>query len=320
MADTPENMIEKVMMDHFSPRTLMSFGRFATRLGQAFSVSQNDVLTALHGAERKATTGVSFYDSERRVSSLDANGLPVPPKNLRWGDIDEESGAIFHAPGSLEVPPGPDAGYLKAGAETAHALRTLMAEHGMPIEGMGNVLDWGGSSGRVLRHFFKEAQNAEYWGTDVGAPYIHWAQEHLTPPFNFVTTTALPHLPFEDNKFGFLYSISVLTHIDHLRDAWLMELRRVLRPGGCALLTIMDEHSVEIFRSYPQLPAWMPKGLDLDEIIKHDETIIRGQDWSWTFTIFKSEHVRREWGRFFEVVDIRPGFEHNQTGVLLRKR
>jgi SAM-dependent methyltransferase len=48
-----------------------------------------------------------------------------------------------------------------------------------------------------------------------------------------------PPLPFEDASFDLVYSISVFTHLDEeMQDAWLNELKRVLRPGGILIITV----------------------------------------------------------------------------------
>src|SRR5207244_2674608 len=56
----------------------------------------------------------------------------------------------------------------------------------------------------------------------------------------------LPPLAFEDRYFDFIYAGSVFTHIADLAEAWLMELRRIVRPGGRLYLTIQDERSIEL--------------------------------------------------------------------------
>ena len=49
--------------------------------------------------------------------------------------------------------------------------------------------------------------------------------------------TLLPHLPLEDRSVDAIYAGSVFTHIAELEEAWLLELRRVLVPGGFALIS-----------------------------------------------------------------------------------
>jgi ubiquinone/menaquinone biosynthesis C-methylase UbiE len=95
----------------------------------------------------------------------------------------------------------------------------------------------------MIRHFAAEAREAEFWGADISAEHILWANRHLRPPFRFVTTTTLPHLPFADCYF-MIYAGSVFTHIADLAEAWLLEIRRVLAPGGRAYLTFHDSHTL----------------------------------------------------------------------------
>src|SRR5204863_7451754 len=70
-----------------------------------------------------------------------------------------------------------------------------------------------------------------------------------------VTTTAA-HLPFEDRFFDLVYCGSVFSHMGEMCDAWLLELARVIRPGGTLYLTVVTRDSL---RSYLEL--WPEIGL-----------------------------------------------------------
>jgi ubiquinone/menaquinone biosynthesis C-methylase UbiE len=212
-----------------------------------------------------------------------------------------------------------DAAYLQSGEKSAAALRSIIKDHGLSLQAKGAVLDWGCATGRVLRWFAREAQEIEFWGVDQEDASIAWAKENLSPPFNFVTGSAYPHLPFPDNKFNFIYGISVFTHLEHFPDLWLMEMRRVMQPGGCAVFTIHDEYTVQYLVKQGRLP-WLPADLDLAKINQHEVTIIRGDTWAQTVTFFRSDYIRREWGRYFNVVEIRPYSEGYQSAVVLRKK
>ena len=98
----------------------------------------------------------------------------------------------------------------------------------------------------MLRWLTEFAGHGEVWGTDVSAEHIVWCSQHLAPPFHFLVNTTLPHLPFEDRYFDVVYAGSVFTHIDDLAQAWFLELRRVLRPGGKLYVTIHDRHSIHL--------------------------------------------------------------------------
>jgi SAM-dependent methyltransferase len=140
----------------------------------------------------------------------------------------------------------------------------------------------------------------------------------LSPPFHFVTCTAYPHLPFPDNKFGLIYGLSVFTHLEHFPDLWLMEMQRIIKPGGYAIFTIHDEHTVQFFMEHGR-PHWIPAELTLEEIRKHEATIIHGSLWHETYTFFRGDYIRKEWGRYFQVLGIRPYSDGYQSAVVLRK-
>jgi len=210
--------------------------------------------------------------------------------------------------------------FLHMARHTASLLRTVMKERNIVLNGDSAVLDWGCATGRVLQEFRQEAERCQFWGTDIDGSAIAWAKEHFSPPFNFVTCTVYPHLPFEDRKFSFIYGGSVFTHIRHLEDFWLLELNRILRPGGVMVFTILDESSVEWIRDNPGGPRRIPRGLDLGRLTAHDQVYLAGEDWASELTFFKSEWVRRSWGRYFDVVDIKPRAEGSQTAVVLLKK
>ncbi len=179
-------------------------------------------------------------------------------------------------------------------------------------------MEWGCTSGRVLRHFSDEADATEFWGIDVDQTSIDWAKASLSPPFHFLCCSEYPHLPFSDDKFSLVYAISVMTHIGHFRDMWLMELRRILRAGGILVLTINDEHTIETYKH--DRPGWAPEELDFSQAEDHEFTVVYGRNWADTFTLFTTDYVRREWGRYFEILDIKVRAENNrQSAVVLRK-
>jgi SAM-dependent methyltransferase len=153
------------------------------------------------------------------------DALPVPPPDLREGWQ------------------GPDSVYLETGRRDIASMLAVIEQAGESPHNLRRVLDFGCATGRMLR-FFPRREGGEYWGVDIKARNISWCQENLSPPFLFATTTTFPHLPFEDNSFDVAYCSSVFTHMIDLADATLLELRRILRPGGLAYVTVHDERSV----------------------------------------------------------------------------
>ena len=168
-----------------------------------------------------------------------ADGFPLPPKEL-WATYctTEES-------------------YLASGRADCGTMADALAANGAPIADAGRILDLGCAAGRMTRHVFGLAPEAQVWGTDIWSTAILWCQENLRPPGQFAVTTMVPHLPFEDRSFGLVYCGSLFTHIDDLAESWFAELHRILRPGGHLYFSINDRAAVEVFEgrgdpaSYP---------------------------------------------------------------------
>jgi ubiquinone/menaquinone biosynthesis C-methylase UbiE/tetratricopeptide (TPR) repeat protein len=250
---------------------------------------------------------VGNYEAPIRIeqkpstSALAPDGFAVPPVDLTMG----------YGAGDLKH-------YLACGARSAGMLRDVMARNAVTLEAGDSILDWGGAAGRVVRNFAAEArQGVNVWGCDVHAPSIEWAKNHLSPPFKFFNSLALPQLPFPEATFKFICGFSVFTHLVVMRDLWLLELRRVLRPDGCLVLTIHDENTWASFRKNG-MPQWMPAELRQLAEMPGELVDIRGSSWEYCYTFFHSDYVRRIWGQYFRVAEIVPGAESYQTAVVLK--
>jgi SAM-dependent methyltransferase len=106
------------------------------------------------------------------------------------------------------------------------------------------VLEWGCGPARILRHLPEFLpQGTQLFGTDYNRESIRWCKEAI-PGITFAENGSFPPLPFAENYFDVIYALSVLTHLSvSQQDAWMKELRRVLRPGGHIILTTHGEYS-----------------------------------------------------------------------------
>jgi ubiquinone/menaquinone biosynthesis C-methylase UbiE len=239
----------------------------------------------------------------------DGAGLPVPPKELweYYGQSAEQ--------------------YLEMGRYDVAGMLGRLARHAFELRPGGRVLDFGCSAGRMLRHFENRAGECECWGVDVSAANILWCQDHLSPPFKFITTTTFPHLPFEDNYFDLIYCGSVFTHITGLPEMWLMELRRIVKPGGFVYATIHDKHTMEVLldgRKYPNekhCPFMMRKFVPADELARKDFAImsIMG-DAKRAQVFYDVQWLTRHWSPFMQVVEALEDAHGYQTAMILRKQ
>lgn len=213
--------------------------------------------------------------------------------------------------------------YLKSGENDIRSMRNILLDDGFEMMGE-KILEFGCSSGRLIRHLEAEASANEVWGMDLHSAAIHWAQNHLSPPFHFFTNTTTPHLPFEDNYFGLIFAGSVWTHIGELDDAWLLEMRRVLRPSGRLYITISDENTLaEIKRLAPD-HASNTHVTELDSA-----TGMLSKDWVAFVTrttpwLQRVVYNRKAWlrriGEWMDIRKAQPNAYGWQTGILLSKR
>ena len=153
-------------------------------------------------------------------------GLPLPPARVRT------SVGPLHADAAF---------FLASGRHNAELLRELLREQGTELEQTGSLLDWGCGCGRVLRHW-SELRDVGVNGCDIDATMVAWCERNL--PFADVTLNQLaPPLPYADGSFGLVYAFSVMTHLsEELQQAWVRDVARVLRPGGCFVFSTLGEY------------------------------------------------------------------------------
>ncbi len=178
------------------------------------------------------------------------------------------------------------------------------------------VLDFGCGSGRVLRHFLREARAGEFWGCDLHEPSIEWVTENLSPPINAHLLNGTPRLPHPDAHFDLVYAISVFTHITDDWSAWLLELHRTLRPGGLLISTFLGPGTWEEIA---------PRPIDEDTLgIAFLEMHQELADTSGPNVLHSRWWLQEHWGRAFEILTLKPdGFvtAGSGHGVLVgRKR
>jgi len=104
-----------------------------------------------------------------------------------------------------------------------------------------SVLDFGCSSGRVVRVLAAAFPEVEWHGCDPQRDAIEWAANHLAG-ITFARSSEVPPLAYPDELFSIVIAISIWSHFEAERAlAWLDEMRRVLEPGGRLLLTTHGE-------------------------------------------------------------------------------
>ena len=190
----------------------------------------------------------------------------------------------------------------------------------MDLTKFSDILEWGCSTGRVLRHWQDIAEDTRVWGCDIDAGSIEWCAQHLTPTFRFFQATTRPSLPIPDSTFDFIYGISIFTHISELIESWLLELRRITRPGGIVLVTIHDESSWEQCATEDQAQSLARRCPDIDFSSPMDcDFVAQGRE-NTLCTFWRTDAIRERWAFAFEILEIRPKFAgFRQSAVIMRR-
>jgi SAM-dependent methyltransferase len=242
----------------------------------------------------------AIMPDEARGADRGADGLPVPPQKLWLGY-----------------------NYPAHGKEHVAKMLEIVSASGFSFRPGDRILDLGCGAGRMIRHLRELAETCEIWGADISADHITWCRHNLSPPFNFLTTTRHPHLPFEDRSFRFIYCGSLFTHIDDLTDAWLLELNRLLDRDGRLYATIHDRHTVALFDDVRHSSA------DIVKTIKAFPMFERtGPDFSFLSVgresdpqvFYDVDYFRRRVGPAFEILSVTEEAYFYQTAILMKRR
>jgi SAM-dependent methyltransferase len=126
----------------------------------------------------------------------------------------------------------------ETGKRSLGDITSALAGIGRSLSDFPRILDFGCGCARVTRWLQFETGGSELFGCDIDAEAIAWDQDNL-PGVQFARNDHEPPLPYPDESFDLILNHSVFTHIDErMQDLWLAELRRVLKPGGVALLSV----------------------------------------------------------------------------------
>lgn len=169
------------------------------------------------GRRRLLVAAAAFYGDADALAAMDLTAA-APPENVHT----MARGPLTH---------GGDLGIADMVAQS-------LADAGLRIPDGGTLLDFGCSSGRVLRPLAAWRPDVVCLGCDPNADAIAWASATL-PMARWFRSPLRPPLELATASVDVAYAISIWSHFSaEAALTWLDELHRVVRPGGHLLITV----------------------------------------------------------------------------------
>lgn len=168
------------------------------------------------------------------------------------------------------------------------------------------VLDLGCGNGRLFGAL-KEKQ-VDYIGCDNSSELLKIAQDKY-PEAKFYLTDGLS-LPFQNETFDIIYCIAVLHHIPSrkLRDQFLQEAKRVLKPHGLFVATVWklnQKKSLKLILKFSLLKIIGENKMDFGDVLV---------PWRNQATRFVHNFTKRGLKKLLN----QAGFQIEKSGILLR--
>lgn len=236
---------------------------------------------------------VALLEREDVREAVQADQTPVPPVALREGYFGDRH---------LE--------FWLSGLADFEAVRRET-----PVaSGLTRYLDLGGSSGRVARHAARQP-GWEAWVSDINGAYIDWVVANDAAGLRAFRNEAKPPLPFPDGYFDVVSAFSVFTHIDVEEINWLLELRRIVKPGGLLFLTALEDHVWTVVKEDDWMFGSLSVGGHEDTLrsilqngFEYDRLILRynAADEYYCNVFYSRRYLLRRWGDLFDKVEVRP--------------
>jgi len=226
---------------------------------------------------------------------------------MRDGTLDIAWADAFELPASgnmMKAGPEGRGVFVRQGTRMFAVIEDQILRHrfSRPIEAL-DVLDFGCGVGRVAMPFFHRYGRPSAC-VDVEAAAIAFMQRTL-PGANPSRIGYEPPTPFPNASFDVVFSISVWTHLPpDLQEPWLAEIKRLLRPGGLALISTSGFAALASRRS--RLTDWAGetdedlrrKGLIFKPVAGHRH-LIPGE---YGYTLHTPDYVADRWSRHMRVL------------------
>lgn len=198
--------------------------------------------------------------------------------------------------------------FFASGYRTALAYQKELCNYGSPANQMRNILEMGVGLGRLIIHYFPFQANL--YGCDVTPEAVAWTRSKLGHRVQTETTGMEPPLPYPDGLFDFVYANSVFTHVPcSLMDRWAAELRRIIRPGGFLIFSVLDPNHYLRDVTYREFDHRFQSAGCRDW--HHDQGVLM-------LTYLSLDALLTTWGKYFNVLEFRAHYREQSHLICQR--
>jgi cyclopropane fatty-acyl-phospholipid synthase-like methyltransferase len=210
--------------------------------------------------------------------------------------------------------------FLKVSIVSWKTIIKSLRRVGININDFKNILDFGCGVARTLISANSQIKKTNFFGTDVDREAIEWCKKNIKN-VSFQSNDELPPLNYTDNKFDFIYSISVFSHLNEdYQFKWIKEIARILKPGGIFLISI---HGNTCWKRAPE----KIKSKCSSDIVKYgfafeDSAHPVGLNKSWYKTAFHTKnYIQKNYSKYFEILaHLEAGLGNYQDIVILKRK
>jgi SAM-dependent methyltransferase len=306
--------------------------------GEQAPGAREDVRHAFPRVAHARRSGFRFFlprpNARRRIAVTAMDG-PKELVRIRSTFAPEFEDLPVPGPALLSrILPGPDPFLFQASGLFSYTCVMSALSNRFDFSSCPRMLDWGCGSARLSRLFLKSRPGLEVFGCDIDGEAVEWCRDNL-PEGRFSHTGPLPPLSFPDGFFPLVIAYSVFTHLRRETQlAWLDEMRRIIAPGGILLASVHgplaascafpDRERSRVARLFGRrgpatvLSAVLKEGFfDAGEDRALDGVAPAG----YYRGVFQTpEWTRREWSRFFRVVEVREGGMNSYQDLVILER
>jgi SAM-dependent methyltransferase len=239
--------------------------------------------------------------------SLDNDPSPIPKTEHREG---------YYGPNHFN--------YWASGLRDICQILEWTEKNGVNIK---SSLDIGCATGRIVRHLKAQLNFDSVLGCDINRLHVEWVNSFL-PGVAAFQNSSIPSLPLPDASVDFVSAFSLFTHIEAFETAWLFEIKRVLKPGGIAWITV---HSDRIWRELqPDWPLYAGVGghplyakikAEHGDSLPSNRFVLRWhENTSYSSNVFyQQDYLFKVWSKIMPIVDFFPAIPHFQDVLVMRK-